>query len=235
MPPTEGTLYLIPALLSPGTAYVLAPYIRETAASVRHFFVENERSARRFLKMLDKEISIDALSFRLVNAHHPPDTRQLGLWLREPCDVGIISEAGYPCIADPGSVLVKKAHQLGARVIPLVGPNAMLLALAASGLNGQQFSFSGYIPVKGPERTAALRALEKKARQGGETQIFMDTPYRNNALLQDITACCLPDTLLCIAADITAPTEFIRTRPVGEWKKDPPDLHKRPAVFLLGR
>jgi 16S rRNA (cytidine1402-2'-O)-methyltransferase len=235
MPSADGSLYLIPALLSQDTAYVLPAYIREGSGRLRHFFVENERTARRFLRMLDREIPIDALSFSLVNTHHAPDTGRLERWLREGLDVGVLSEAGYPCIADPGSLLVKKAHQIGARVIPLVGPNSMLLALAASGFNGQRFCFSGYVPVKGPERTAVLRALEKKVVSTGETQLFMDTPYRNNALLQDIIACLRPSTLLCIAADLTAPTELIRTKSVGQWKEDMPDLHKRPAVFLLGR
>lgn len=235
MPSADGSLYLIPALLSQDTAHVLPAYIGGTAGRLRHFFVENERTARRFLRMLDRDIPIDTLSFSLVNTHHAPDTGRLERWLREGFDVGVLSEAGYPCIADPGNLLVKKAHQIGARVIPLVGPNSMLLALAASGFNGQQFCFSGYIPVKGPERMTALRKLEKKVLDTGETQLFMDTPYRNNALLQDMVSCLRPGTALCIAADLTAPGELIRTRSIGEWKKDMPDLHKRPAVFLLGR
>lgn len=150
-------------------------------------------------------------------------------------DAGLVSEAGYPCVADPGSGLVALAHRAGARVVPLVGPNAMLMALAASGLNGQRFRFSGYLPIDSKGRVKALLDLEREAWADGSTQLFMETPYRNHALLKDIVEHCRPQTLLCVACDLTAPGEYIRTRPVGEWHKGAPDLHKRPAVFLLGR
>jgi 16S rRNA (cytidine1402-2'-O)-methyltransferase len=235
MHPIKGSLYLIPSLLSPDTAKMMPPYIAEVVNNLHHFFVENERSVRRFLKVLDPAITIDDRHFCVMDAHHPPDTRQLDGWLKTGLSVGVISEAGYPCIADPGNVLAREAHRLGARVIPLVGPNAMLMALAASGFNGQRFCFSGYVPIKGPERVTILKALEKKALSTGETQIFMETPYRNNALLGDIIQYLHAQTMLCVAADITAPTEFISTRSIREWQGNLPDLHKRPAVFLLNR
>jgi 16S rRNA (cytidine1402-2'-O)-methyltransferase len=235
MQPDTGAFYIIPSLLSPESAETLPGYIIPVIRQLHHFFVENERTARRFLKSLDKTLDIDTIQFSLVDTHHAPEVDILKRWLKQGVDVGLLSEAGYPCIADPGSILVREAHRQGARVIPMVGPNAMLMALAASGLNGQQFRFSGYLPVKEPARGRTLRELEKRALQTGETQIFMETPYRNRNLLQDILTHCHPDTLLCIAVDITAPAEQIQTRSLKEWARNIPDLHKRPAVFVLGR
>lgn len=228
-------LYIIPSFLSPENAAVFSESFVNTVSSIQHFFVENERSARRFLKALDRLIVIDNIQFSLINNHEQPDLNVFKQWLNDGKDVGIISEAGYPCIADPGNILVKEAHHLGVKIIPMVGPNAMLMALAASGFNGQRFAFLGYLPVKMPERMKVLKDLEKKMQNTGETQIFMETPYRNNTLLKDIVEHCQPQTLLCIAADITASSEFIKTLPVKEWKKSIPDLNKRPAVFLLGK
>lgn len=230
-----GSFYLIPSLLSADAPDSLSPQIKEVIRQLHHFFVENERSARRFFKLVDPSISIDDRHFRLINKHHPPDTGLLKQWLLDGLDVGVVSEAGYPCIADPGQMLVKAAHSIHARVCPLTGPNAMLLALAASGLNGQRFRFSGYLPQQPVQRIKVLRELEMKVQRTGETQLFMETPYRNNALLKDILQHCRPETRLCIAADLTAKTEFIRTCSIREWKKQVPDLHKRPAVFLMGR
>lgn len=235
MQDTKGILYLIPSLLSPGTADGLAPGFIKTVSGIQHFFVENIRSARRFLKTVNKDIDIDQLEFSLMDKHHPVDLNRLRQWLKNGYKVGVISEAGYPCIADPGNIVVREAHILGASVVPLTGPNAMLMALAASGFNGQHFCFSGYVPVRNPERMQAIKALERKVLQEGATQIFMETPYRNNALLQDILTHCQDNTMLCVAADITAPNEFIRSQSIKAWKKSVPDLHKRPAVFILGR
>jgi len=149
--------------------------------------------------------------------------------------MGMISEAGLPGVADPGAVLVSLAHQKAIRVIPITGPSSMVLGLMSSGFNGQQFRFSGYLPVQKNERILAIRQLERLATEQGETQIFMETPYRNNALLADLCRVCQKETMLCVAADLTMPSEFIRTAPVGWWEKKKPDLHKRPAVFLLGK
>lgn len=234
MQDTKGTLYLIPSFLSPDAADSLSPGFIKTVTGIQHFFVENLRSARRFLKIVNKDISIDELQFSLTDTHHPADLNCLKQWLKGGLKVGVISEAGYPCIADPGNVLVREAHISGASVVPLVGPNAMLMGLAASGFNGQSFAFSGYVPIRNPERMQAIKSLEKKVLQEGVTQIFMETPYRNNALLQDILMHCHDNTMLCIAADLTAPTEFIRSQSIKAWKQSVPDLHKRPAVFLLG-
>lgn len=231
----NGRLYLIPSMLSPDAVPTLSPQVVEMIHDLHHFFVENERSARRFFKAIDKSITIDDRNFSLMNTHHSPDTFMLKQWLQKGLDVGVVSEAGYPCIADPGNILVKTAHSIGAAVHPLVGPNAMLLALAASGFSGQRFCFSGYLPQQSAQRIKALKELEKKVQQTGETQLFMETPYRNNRLLNDILGHCRPETLLCIAADLTAETEFIQTRSIQDWKKRVPDLHKRPAVFLLGK
>ena len=235
MQDTKGILYLIPSFLSPGAANSLAPDFITTLTGIKHFFVENLRSARRFLKTVNQDISIDDLQFSLTDTHHPADLKCLRQWIKAGVSIGIISEAGYPCIADPGNVLVREAHILGAAVVPLVGPNAMLMALAASGFNGQNFTFSGYVPVRNPERAQAIKALEKKVLHEGATQIFMETPYRNNALLQDILTHCHDNTMLCVAVDITAPDEFIRSQSIKDWKNSIPDIHKRPAVFLLGR
>ncbi|GAA4304372.1 SAM-dependent methyltransferase [Compostibacter hankyongensis] len=234
MPQSHAKVYLIPCVLSPHTLDVLPAYVAQTAAQLRHFFVENERSARRFLKELCPAIVIDELQLYPMNEHHPPDLSQLRRLLKEKTSLGVLSEAGYPCIADPGKEVVQTAHAAGAAVIPLSGPSSLLLALAASGMNGQNFQFTGYLPVKQEERISTLKALEKRARQLGQTQLFIETPYRNRALLEDILQHCQPATRLCIAADITGPEEFIRTRSVAEWRQHPPpDLHKRPAIFVM--
>jgi 16S rRNA (cytidine1402-2'-O)-methyltransferase len=169
--------------------------------------------------------------FRSEN--HPPDTALAKKLLLEGNDIGIMSEAGCPAIADPGHLVVQVAHRINAAVIPLVGPNSILLALMASGMNGQHFQFSGYLPVKPPERIKALRELETLSEKKGQTQIFIEAPYRNNQLLKDILANCKDHTQLCIAADITGPEEYIRTRTIREWRTAVPELHKRPAIFLL--
>lgn len=212
----------------------LPALIAEVTARVRHYFVENERSARRFLRAVDPSFDIDGCEFSVVSVSDAPDLGLLGRWIAGGLEVGVISEAGYPCIADPGEWVVREAHRIGAQVVPLPGPNAMLMALAASGLNGEQFRFSGYLPRQSSDRVRSLRQLEKRALESGETQLFMETPYRNNQLLHDMVENLRPTTQLCIAVDITAPSEYIETRSIGDWARQAPDLHKRPAVFLLG-
>lgn len=231
----RSAIYIIPSFLHTGNTQIFSESFIRTVCQIHYFFVENERSARRFLKALNKSTDIDKIRFSPVNNQEKADLNVLRLWLKEGRDIGIISEAGYPCIADPGNIIVKEAHKLKVKIVPLAGPNAMLMALASSGMNGQRFSFSGYIPVKNPERLRAIKDLEKKMIQSGETQIFMETPYRNDTLLKDILLSCQPQTLLCIAADITAPTQLIETKTIREWKLDPPSLNKRPAVFLFGK
>lgn len=230
----RGTVYLLPCPLHEGALFTIPSYTREAALRLEHFFVENERSARRYLKLLDPAIVIDRLHFYLVNENHAPDLAMAKKLMTDGKDIGIISEAGCPAIADPGSAVVALAHQTGSRVVPLTGPNSILLALMASGMNGQNYQFHGYLPVKPLERIRKIRELEGLALQKKQTQIFIEAPYRNNQLVSDIVAHCREQTLLCIAADLSAPTEFIATRPVREWKKNLPELHKRPAIFLLG-
>ncbi|HEY1166895.1 MAG TPA: SAM-dependent methyltransferase [Chitinophaga sp.] len=228
-----GKVYLIPTVLSPDALQTIPAYITATVQPLRIFFVENERTARRYLKALDRNINIDELQLHLMHENHPPDTALAKKLLLEGNNIGIMSEAGCPAIADPGHLVVQVAHRINAAVIPLVGPNSILLSLMASGMSGQNFQFVGYLPVKPPERVKTLKELEVVSQKKGQTQIFIEAPYRNNQLLKDILANCKDYTQLCIAADITGPEEYIRTRTIKEWKTAVPELHKRPAIFLL--
>jgi len=228
-----GKVYLIPTVLSPDALQTIPAYITATVQPLRIFFVENERTARRYLKALDRNINIDELQLHLMHENHPPDTALAKKLLLEGHHIGIMSEAGCPAIADPGHLVVQVAHRINAAVIPLVGPNSILLSLMASGMSGQNFQFVGYLPVKPPERVKTLKELEAVSQKKGQTQIFIEAPYRNNQLLKDILANCKDHTQLCIAADITGPEEYIRTRTIKEWKTAVPELHKRPAIFLL--
>ncbi|UYQ92281.1 SAM-dependent methyltransferase [Chitinophaga horti] len=231
---TIGKVYLLPTVLSPDALFSIPPYITERARQIKVFFVENERTARRYLKALDRQINIDELELHLMHENHPPDLNVAKKALQAGKDVGILSEAGCPAIADPGNLVVQAAHSIGATVVPMVGPSSILLALMASGMNGQNFQFTGYLPVKSPERGKAIKELELQSQKNGQTQIFIETPYRNGQMLKDVLASCKDQTMLCIAADLTAPEEYIRTMSVAAWKKLPePPLHKRPAIFLL--
>ena len=230
------TLYLIPTPLAPDTAaQVLTPPIAEAVARLDCFFVEELRTARRFISGLRTGRVIDeTLFFELHKDTPEADTkRQLTDLLAQNRDAGILSEAGCPGVADPGAVAVRLAHQLGFRVEPLVGPSSILLALMASGMSGQSFVFHGYLPIDRAERSRALKQLETDARKRQQTQIFMETPYRNNALLADLLATGLPDTRLCIATNVTAPDALIQTKTIKQWKGGPPDLHRKPTIFLL--
>jgi len=227
-------LYLLPMLLAENShPQVLTPSSVDVMKRLKVFFVENVKTTRRFLSSLKQGIMIDELRFIEVNKDTPFEKIfEVLSALKE--DAGIISEAGCAGVADPGGLVVEAGHQLGFTVRPLVGPNSILLALMGSGLNGQSFTFHGYLPIKEDERAAKLRALEKDAVQRNQTQIFMETPYRNNAMLQTILKTLGLQTRLCVAADLTAETEYILTRSIAAWKKQPlPDLHKRPAIFLI--
>jgi 16S rRNA (cytidine1402-2'-O)-methyltransferase len=230
-----GTLYLIPVTLGDSPVHHVIPaYVLELLDRLDHFIVEDLRSARRYLKKAGVEKAIDDLSFYLLNEHtEDQDMEELLLVLTTGNDAGMLSEAGVPAVADPGSGLVALAHRHNIRVVPLAGPSSILMALMAAGMNGQSFRFHGYLPVKKPQRLNSLRRIEKTALDTGETQIFMETPYRNMNLLEDIVGTCRDNTLLCIAADISLATESIKTKTVREWKGQLPDIHKRPAVFLL--
>jgi len=232
-----GKVYLIPTVLSPEGLHTIPPYVTAAVQKISVFFVENERTARRYLKALDRSINIDNLQILLMQgggATGVSDTEQARRFLLEGKDIGIMSEAGCPAIADPGHRIVLAAHSVDAPVIPMVGPNSMLMALIASGMNGQNFQFVGYLPVKPGERIKAIKELEMESMKKHQTEMFIETPYRNNHLLRDLLGSCKDTTLVCVAADITAPEEYIRTKTVKEWKKQElPELHKRPAIFLL--
>lgn len=228
-----AVVYLIPAplddeSLSPIPLYVLAA-VKECAV----LFVENERTARRYLKKLDKEIVIDDFEWHTIHKAENEVKQKFIHSVKQNKTIGIISEAGCPSIADPGQVLIETAHQLGAIVKPLVGPSSVLLALMASGMNGQQFSFAGYLPVDDVQRRRKLQQLEEVSARQKSTQVFIETPYRNNQLLETILKTCKPQTRLCIAADLTGNNEFVQTKTIAEWKIKKPELHKRPVIFCL--
>ncbi|MFH0757060.1 MAG: SAM-dependent methyltransferase [Bacteroidota bacterium] len=232
----QGVLYLLPNTLgNPDTSHTIPAVVSDIAKSTGIFIVENLRNARRYLKNLDTAIDIDRLTFHELNEHTSPDEVPGFL-----CEVltgsnaAVITEAGVPGVADPGALVVRIAHEKGIRVIPLTGPSSVLLALMASGLNGQAFCFHGYLPVKRPERILKIREVEKSVKQKGETQIFIEAPYRNDAMLSDILETCDPSSLLCVAVDITLDSEYILTQAISLWKRKKPILHKRPVIFLLG-
>jgi len=227
-------LYLIPTLLSENTIpQVLPPQVLTIIHGLRQFIVEDIRTARRFLSKAEHPVHIEQLQFRELNEHTPESEIVPLLPYLLDADTGFISEAGVPCIADPGASIVRLAHANNIRVIPLVGPSSILMALMASGLNGQSFSFVGYLPVKQNERQERLRILERRSASEQQTQIFIETPYRNMQLLHDILKCCRPETMLTIAANITSADEFIFTQSIGQWKKKLPELNKIPTVFLI--
>lgn len=230
-----GKLYLIPATLGESSYEAIFPnFNKELILSIDTFIIEDLRSARRFLKSLKYPGNFDNVNFYLLNEHtEPEETSQYLDDIIEGKDVGILSEAGMPCIADPGNVIVQMAHRKEIDVVPLIGPSSIFLSLAASGFNGQNFSFLGYIPINPNERSNYLKEIEKKVWKLNQTQIFIEAPYRNLKLFESIVQSCSPNTMLCIACDITLGTEFIRTKSIAEWKKIKPDIHKRPTVFLL--
>lgn len=230
-------LYLIPNLLGDSPwQQALPAFNAELMAGLRFFIVEDIRNARRFLRKVVPEIDIDSLTFMELNKH--TTSLQKSGYLKpllEGNDIGIISEAGCPGVADPGADIVRMAHDKGLEVVPLVGPSSILLALMASGMNGQSFAFSGYLPVKPAERQRRLQQLEKQALSLNQAQIFMETPYRNQHMLNDILKSCMPDTRLCIAADITSADQMIATKTISQWSRQKPDLEKKPVIFILGQ
>lgn len=231
----KASLYLIPVTLGETEINkVLPSYNREVILQIRHFIVENERTARRFLKKTDPAINIDELTFFVLNKHTSAvDLSGFLQPVEEGNSVGIISEAGCPAIADPGADVVAIAQQKNIPVIPLVGPSSILLALMASGFNGQSFAFHGYLPIDNDSRIKSIKNLEQRVYSESQTQLFIETPYRNGKLVEDILRTCKSTTKLCIAADITCENEYIKTRTVGEWKRQVPDLSKRPCLFLI--
>ena len=234
MSKTPGKLYLIPTPLGENDpAEVLPRQVLERACSLRCFIVEELRTARRFLSRYGLKGHIEELDFHILNEHTAPAEVEAMLPLFDGQDVGLLSEAGLPAVADPGAALVALCHRHGIEVVPMVGPSSLMLALMASGLNGQSFAFRGYIPAKTDERRAALKDLEKQSRALNQSQILIETPYRNDALFADMLQGLSPATRLCVAADITLPTQLIKTETVAQWRKTPLTIGKRPCVFIL--
>lgn len=229
------TLYLIPTSLG-DTSFdrILPAYNADVVNKLQCFIVEDVRTARRFLKKVNQGIDIDSLNFYVLNQHTSPE--EIGAYLKPMAqgnDMGVISEAGCPAIADPGADVVAMAQVANYKVVPLVGPSSLLLALMGSGFNGQSFAFSGYLPIQPVERSKALKKLESRVFSEDQSQLFIETPYRNMKMLQQILSDCQPNTKLCIAADITLETEFIQTKSIKAWKSQIPDLNKRPCIFIL--
>lgn len=232
----EPALYLLPVTLGDSAiGRVLPGYNVQVILAIRHFIVENVRSARRFLRQVDRNFPIDDSTFYELGKHTPP--AQVSGYLHslehDGLPMGVISEAGCPAVADPGAEVVRMAQQRGLRVVPLVGPSSIILAVMASGMNGQSFAFHGYLPIDAADRARRIKALEQRAYAERQTQAFIETPYRGNRLVDDLLRVCRPQTLLCIAASITCPDEYIRTMPMSQWRGHVPDLAHRPAIFLI--
>lgn len=228
-----GKVYLVPVALHEEGMQAIPAYVQDAVKECNVFFVENERSARRFLKKLWKEIPIDDRRWYPI---HKAEEEVLGKFRKELAagqTIGILSEAGCPGIADPGQLLVGEAQRMKAVVHPFTGPSSIFLALMASGLNGQRFQFHGYLPIDAGERQKTVQELESYSQRNQCTQMFIETPYRNNQLLETLLRCLRPSTRICLAVDLTGPGEWVRTQSAAEWKKQIPDLHKRPAIFLL--
>ena len=229
----SAEVYLIPTVLHEGQTDALPAYILPVIKKCSVFFVENERTARRYLKTLWKEMVIDDYEWQNMKEINGQVMLYFKNAINQNKTIGIISEAGCPGIADPGQQLVMVAQEMNVPVKPLVGPNSILLALMASGMNGQQFQFVGYLPIDSAERAKTIKTLEVESKQKTCTQIFIETPYRNNQLLDAILKNCKANTQLCIACELTSEQEFVKTKNTQEWKKQMPDLHKKPAIFLL--
>ncbi|RSK38306.1 SAM-dependent methyltransferase [Mangrovimonas spongiae] len=237
MSQNKGKLYLIPTTLGDNAPLEVLPIsVKKIIEIVQIYIVENEKTARRFIKKIKPGKKQSSLTMFQLNKFTDPIDLPSFL---EPClqgeNVGILSEAGCPGIADPGADVVKIAHEKGIQVVPLVGPSSILLALMASGMNGQNFAFNGYLPIDKKDRRKELKRLEQLAYKHNQAQLFIETPYRNNKMLEDICQSLNNDTLVCVACDITLPTEYIKTKTVSEWKKNSVDLHKRPTLFIIYR
>lgn len=230
----QGNLYLIPTIISENAWHTIPPYIKEIIIDTDFYIVENLKTARRFIKGIYKEKNIDECEFMELDKHHNYqfDENFLNV-IFEGKNIGLLSEAGTPCIADPGNKIVKIAHELEINVVPLTGPSSILLALMGSGFNGQQFTFNGYLPIEPKELKNKILQMESLARKG-ITQIFMDTPYRNIKLYEELLRALKFDSMLCIACNLTAKDEFIKTLPMAEWKNRKPDINKKPCIFVLG-
>jgi len=232
---SKGQLYLIPTRLGDNPPLEVLPIsIKKVIEDLDFYIVENEKTARRFIKRVSPSKSQPTLKLKVLNKYTTESERNTFL---NPClegiSIGLLSEAGCPAIADPGADIVGLAHQMDIKVVPLVGPSSILLALMGSGMNGQSFTFNGYLPIDKSERKAKLKTLERLSSEHNQSQIFIETPYRNMKMLEDLTHSLHPNTRVCVACDLTLPTEFIKTMPAKDWKHNKEDFHKRPAIFII--
>jgi len=226
-------VYLVPCVLDEAATQTIPLYIIDAIKDCQVIFAENERTARRFFKSIYKEMVIDDYEWHTI---HKAEDEQKNIFrqrITEGKNIAIISEAGCPGVADPGQILIDVAQQMDATVKPLVGPSSILLALMASGMNGQQFQFVGYLPIDNAERLKTIKELEVESQKKNCTQIFIETPYRNNQMIEVLLKTCKPTTKICIAAELTSPTEYVKTKTVADWKKEKTDFHKKPVIFLL--
>ncbi|WP_412561173.1 SAM-dependent methyltransferase [Winogradskyella sp. MIT101101] len=235
MSKTIGKLYLIPTRLGDNPPLEVLPIsIKKVIEDIDYYIVENEKTARRFIKRISPGKSQPKLKLSILNKYTTEAERNTFL---NPClegeSIGLLSEAGCPAIADPGSDIVSLAHQMNIRVVPLVGPSSIIMALMASGMNGQSFCFNGYLPIDKGERKSKLKSLERFSSEHNQAQIFIETPYRNMKMLDDLSSVLQPQTRVCVACDLTLPTEFIKTMSAKDWKHNKEDLHKRPAIFII--
>ncbi|WP_353778525.1 SAM-dependent methyltransferase [Winogradskyella sp. 3972H.M.0a.05] len=232
---TPGKLYLIPTRLGDNPPLEVLPIsIKKIIEQVDDYIAENEKTARRFIKRVSPNKSQGKLSFKPLNKFTDPS--EISSYLdecKEGKSIGLLSEAGCPAIADPGADIVNLAHQNNIKVIPLVGPSSIVLAMMSSGMNGQGFAFNGYLPIDARERRSKIKELEKRSVQLNQSQIFIETPYRNDKMLQDLAKSLHPETRICVACDLTLPTEYIKTATASEWSKIKVDLHKRPTIFII--
>jgi 16S rRNA (cytidine1402-2'-O)-methyltransferase len=231
----KGKLYLLPTTLGENEPLEVMPYSVKTMVElIDHYIVENEKSARRFIKKITPKKSQPSLTIMKLDKYAEElETRTFLDVCEQGISVGLLSEAGVPAVADPGATIVKLAHEKGIKVVPLVGPSSILMALMASGMNGQNFAFNGYLPIDNSDRKKAIKDLEKLSKEKNQSQIFIETPYRNEKMFTDLKSALTPATLLCIAVDITLPNEYIKTYSIADWKRQSPDLHKRPAIFII--
>lgn len=231
----KGKLYLIPTTLGDTNPFMVLPHqVKNVIEKLNHFIVEREKTARHFIKKTNPEKKQSDLHFYLIDKHTPVEQTIGYIQLcKQGIDVGVMSEAGVPAVADPGTLVVEAAHLNNIQVVPLVGPSSILLALMASGMNGQNFAFNGYLPIDEKDKKHHIRQLEKWSFEKNQPQIFIETPYRNEKLFQSLIKTLQPETKLCIAIDITLNTEYIKTKKIKQWQKEKPELHKRPAIFII--
>jgi len=229
----SSTVYLVPSVLDETATHTIPLYLVDAVKNCTVIFAENERTARRFLKSICKEIIIDNYEWFAIHKAEEEQVNNFRQKIREGKNIAIISEAGCPGVADPGQVLVEAAQQMNAIIKPLVGPSSILLALMASGMNGQHFEFIGYLPIDNGEKIKMLKEIEITSQKKNSTQIFIETPYRNDQLIETILKTCKPSTLLCIAAELTGANEYVKTKTMADWKKEKTGFHKKPVIFLL--